>query len=599
VKKFIFALIVSVLFICALFIIAFLYIAFTGHEILDYEFMVKDRLAGVVRVDRYITEDRIIYKSREFFDATIGYPCTNRKITIKRMTLLPVKYEEEAMGARGASAIVSLTQNRDKTNYMYFEPPVFFTMKDFETGHSTSLYSPYNMILYFPVMEKYNYWKKGTQYFEVMIPVEGPFPIMRDKIEVTYIEDDYIAVLNKRIEAERFAIRGKSVPETIVTLSKNTHELLSLEIPKSNINFTMIGYHRRFDKIFNIIAFLSGGIESDIRKGAVNVSERITRLRGAFRTGNEVFFENGSDVLSGNLWVPDGLGPFPAAIIVPEDGPMTQGEKMLIESLGEKLSAAGIIVLYFDYPGQGKSQGDFTLLNDDMKKTSIVSAFSFVADNSLVDQSNIVLIGHRGGGYLAIKAADEMPTLSSCVLLGLPFDVYNLTEVARTREGIAKIMTNYYGLGKFDTGYTSRMSAMMNSDMEEVKASSDEVKYFMNKRLPVKAYCDYLSRRPYEAIVNFGKPFLMVFGRDDRTFRGKLVDGLKALAGSKNINLVIFPKLGPYLGEVRYSDAGYDFNANEDMTRLVRNWILSGKYYSLQEMPKNKAPLPVNDVVKK
>lgn len=573
-KKLIVFVVISAICIVILITLAFLYIAFTGHKSCDYNLYRGGRLLGTAKVDRYVTEDKIVYKNKIECPYFLEYPLSNQKLSIKRRTMMPLQYTEESIGAKGATQLTSLTQTENKTSLLFVKCPSFFTLKDFETGEKTMIFSPYNVMLYMPLMDLYNFWKKGTQFFEVIIPTGEAMPVLRDKVKIQYLNDEYIPVLGRRIEAECFAIRSKAVPETIIRLSKYTHSLLSVEIKEKNTRFVITGLHRRFEKLFSKLATAIPAAGSlDISTVPPPLTEKPPE-DPSLSTGSgpeqaplkqqEVFFEMENLMLSGRLWIPEGKGPFPAVILVPEDGPMTNGEYSLFESLGRSLSSSGAAVLDFDNPGQGKSQGNFRELDDEKRIRNIKAAFSFLEKHPLIDGGKITLIGHRGGGYLAIKAAEKSPSILSCIALGMPLEQETMPQTISVP-----------GFGRFDDKYMETIQEIMESKLTEIRNSSEDFLFFMGKKLPFKAYREYLERKPYETAVAFKKPLLMIFGKDDRGFRPRQVQNLKSLLTEKEISIkiAVFGSLGPYMGKMERAGRNWRFTPNEEVIQLIKDWV--------------------------
>src|SRR5262249_10347804 len=73
--------------------------------------------------------------------------------------------------------------------------------------------------------------------------------------------------------------------------------------------------------------------------------------------------KNGSAKFSGTLTIPEGAGPFPAALLISGSGPQNRDEFLAghrpFYVLADYLSRRGIVVLRYDKRGIGKSTGDF------------------------------------------------------------------------------------------------------------------------------------------------------------------------------------------------------------------------------------------------
>ncbi len=573
-KKFTIVFTISVLLIAALIVLAFVYISIASHQTFNYELYTSEHVYGVASIDRYVTEDKVIYKGMEDRSGGLGYSSKRQELYLKRKTLMPIKYYDEETGARKAIRSISVNQSEGWTDMLYLKPPAFFDLKGFETGENTTLFSPYNVMMYMPMMELYNYWRKGTQFFEVMIPIDSPIPVLRDKIEIRYVDDAYVPVMGKRIETERFIVTGGGVPEAIVDMTKYTHTLVSVEIRDKDIRFILTELPGEVEKLINRFAGESVPIESK-----ENDEIDIETVEVLYESKNnmkyeDVFFESDGSLLSGRLLIPEGEGPFSAVVLVFDDGPVMHGEEYLLGSIAEDLCASGVAVFDFDDPGQGKSQGAFRELDDGRRVENIRAAVTFTSKHPLVKNEDIVLVGFRGGGYLAVKTAQEEPLVSGCAMLGLPAAIEGDGQKRDAGKKYIYDCIKTADLGQFDATYIETIDNAVSAQMEKVKIEGDDISFFMRKELPVKAYREYLLRKPYEEILAFERPLLLVFGKDDINFYPGAAATLKSMFAKKeNVKIAVFRSLDLYMGGLEWHEQQWEFRVNEEISRLLGGWL--------------------------
>src|ERR1700743_1590733 len=72
--------------------------------------------------------------------------------------------------------------------------------------------------------------------------------------------------------------------------------------------------------------------------------------------------------------------------------------------LAQVVRAHGWNVIYFDYRGSWGSQGQFSFRNCVGDVVNVVAYCKKYQDSLRIDPSNIVLFGHRMGGWLCLKA---------------------------------------------------------------------------------------------------------------------------------------------------------------------------------------------------
>ncbi len=138
----------------------------------------------------------------------------------------------------------------------------------------------------------------------------------------------------------------------------------------------------------------------------------------------DVAFENGDVTLAGTLTVPEGDGPFPAAVLVSGSGPQDRNEEVFDHKpflvLADHLTRAGIAVLRYDDRGVGESTGVFGTVTSIDFKDDALAAVRFLKDRPEIDPARIGMIGHSEGGLVAPVAAAESEDVAFLVLMAGP-----------------------------------------------------------------------------------------------------------------------------------------------------------------------------------
>lgn len=140
----------------------------------------------------------------------------------------------------------------------------------------------------------------------------------------------------------------------------------------------------------------------------------------------EVKFQNKpvSLTLAGTLTLPEGAGPFPAAILISGSGPQDrdetlQGHKPFLV-LADHLTKAGIAVLRYDDRGVGGSNGYHALATTADFTADALAAFEYLRTRPEIIPTKIGMIGHSEGGLIAPLAASKEPAIGWIVLLAGP-----------------------------------------------------------------------------------------------------------------------------------------------------------------------------------
>ncbi|MFC1976635.1 alpha/beta hydrolase family protein [Chloroflexota bacterium] len=123
---------------------------------------------------------------------------------------------------------------------------------------------------------------------------------------------------------------------------------------------------------------------------------------------SEIFFENRHEgfQLAGMLFLPEGEGPFPTAIIIHGSGTSHRNSVWYL-SVAKHLQDNGIAVLLPDKRGSEESEGEWVGANFEELATDTLSAIEYVKDQQIFEVSTIGLIGMSQGGWIAPVVATK------------------------------------------------------------------------------------------------------------------------------------------------------------------------------------------------
>ena len=115
--------------------------------------------------------------------------------------------------------------------------------------------------------------------------------------------------------------------------------------------------------------------------------------------------------LAGTLSIPDGPGPFPAAVLLSDmgshDRDARQGNYRLFADIASTLARQGIAVLRLDDRGVGQSGGNGSLATTAELVRDAQTALSFLRVRASIDPARTGFIGHGEGGNVALLAAAQ------------------------------------------------------------------------------------------------------------------------------------------------------------------------------------------------
>jgi len=136
--------------------------------------------------------------------------------------------------------------------------------------------------------------------------------------------------------------------------------------------------------------------------------------------------------LSGTLTLPEGLGPFPAAILLSGSGPQDRDQTIFghktFAVLADYLTKKGIAVLRYDDRGVGQSTGAFATATSADFATDANAAARYLLTRPDIDPHAIGFIGHSEGGVAGPLAAIANEDIGFLIMLAGPG--VNLTEIS-------------------------------------------------------------------------------------------------------------------------------------------------------------------------
>lgn len=141
-------------------------------------------------------------------------------------------------------------------------------------------------------------------------------------------------------------------------------------------------------------------------------------------------------ILAGTLTLPEGAGPFPAAVLITGSGPQDRDQTLLghkpFAVLADHLTRNGVAVLRYDDRGVGGSTGEFAAATSADFATDASAAVRFLLTRPEIDREGIGFIGHSEGGMVAQIAAVNDADLDFIILLAAPGT--NLMQLAQSQE---------------------------------------------------------------------------------------------------------------------------------------------------------------------
>ena len=130
----------------------------------------------------------------------------------------------------------------------------------------------------------------------------------------------------------------------------------------------------------------------------------------------EISFKNQTQnlALAGLLFVPEGDGPFPAAIVIHGSGTSRRDNGWYL-TLTKHLQNSGIVVLLPDKRGSEESEGDWRTSSFADLATDTRAAIEYLREQRSIPISRIGVIGMSQGGWIAPLVAEQEDELAFLV----------------------------------------------------------------------------------------------------------------------------------------------------------------------------------------
>jgi uncharacterized protein len=144
-----------------------------------------------------------------------------------------------------------------------------------------------------------------------------------------------------------------------------------------------------------------------------------------YKTEEIIYTNSDKSITYGaTISIPQGNGPFPAALLLTGSGQQNRDEEILghkpFAVIADHLTRKGFIVLRVDDRGMGQTTGDvLSATTRDFANDALVS-LNYLLNRKEVDKSKVGLIGHSEGGMIAQIIAAERKDLKFVIMLAAP-----------------------------------------------------------------------------------------------------------------------------------------------------------------------------------
>ena len=239
---------------------------------------------------------------------------------------------------------------------------------------------------------------------------QGPLPIPGGSLPVTFAvqqpaANKLIATLDlpaRRMSRLPVSVALKQDSVVFFAAKANCRYACLLASGGQELRGTWVQPGLRVPLVLRRATGMSGGAESTVANSVATTYhiEAVTLTSPA-----------GNVALAGTLSIPDGAGPFPAAVLLSDMGPQDrdarQGSYRLFGEIASGLARQGIAVLRLDDRGVGQSGGDGRQTTTADLVRDAQAALSYLRVRPSIDPARAGFIGHGEGGNVALLAAAQ------------------------------------------------------------------------------------------------------------------------------------------------------------------------------------------------
>ncbi|KXI30254.1 alpha/beta hydrolase family protein [Paraglaciecola hydrolytica] len=260
---------------------------------------------------------------------------------------------------------------------------------------------------------------------------------------------------------------------------------------------------------------------------------------------------------AGTLTLPQGKGPFSAAILITGSGPQDRDETLAnhkpFKLLADTLTRRGFAVLRSDDRGTGQSAGNFSGATIEDFATDVQAAYEYLLSREDINPSKIGLIGHSEGGVTGPLFAARQPKVAFVIMLaGLGVPGNQLWATQQRDIGLAS------GMQDGDMIYQLHLKAAtlsaQGANFEQIKtlfAAVPNANEQMINTLATMLSSDWahslMAYQPQAVLIKLNMPLLALNGERDMQVASKdNLTGIKQImanTANQDVTVLSLPEL--------------------------------------------------------
>ena len=535
-----------------LFIFSFAYLDRTNHKTYLYIINSGGRDIGMIKIDRYRTEEKTLYKA--VGDTPLDASAAQSRSEIIYDNKFGLESFDSEDTANRVTDSYSIAIRDGLASYLSRRGSGFQTVSGISVKKDAIILKQDSILTYLPLIEGYDFRRTVPQGFNTLVIFSKGLPPVRRFSSMICTKDEYVKIPAgpqpqrrgaRKIRTFALALKTRDFPQSLIWVARSDRSIVKIEIPQLGIRITRTFYPKTFEA-----------------KPFMVKEEGYVSRNASFKSKNAQ--------LEGTLTVPSGGTKMPAVLLAGGRGRDDRDCRGLFSSIADFLSKNGYCVLRFDRRGVGKSGGAMagSALSDNLEDLN--AAIECLAGQKEVDADRIGVIGQQEGAYYAMKAAAENSAIKSIILVApLMYgqtDAYSPEEIIKYAAGNLKLGDEY-----------ARLVMRSMDESLKIAADSRETAAILGKKVHLKDFRERMSEKPTEVAQSIKAPVLILQGKEENDASVKFAPIIdKALTGSGNIKhaLKYFGYLGPYFGK-GISNGIYItyYEADKEVLANIKDWL--------------------------
>ncbi len=524
---------------------SFIYLDMSNHQTFHYIIQSSDKDIGTIKVDRFLTEDKIIYKSVTSLPFEPLYTEQRSRLVLDKDYNLE-SYTKDRVSGKTVDSIY-LENFRSLISFISRYQSRFSFTENIPVKRNTFIFEEDSPLTYLPIIENYNFSKGRSQGFSTISFLrQWNLPPMSRFIILTSINDEKVKIDKRKIWTENLILKIRDFPQSAIWVGKSDRSVMKLSLPSRNI--TIIRTFKQ--KKLKAVAF--------------------KREQSGFSVKDVLFKSRGVD-LAGTLTFPAMEGRYPAVLLSPAPGPHDRDYQGLFVGISEYLSKNGYVCLRFDKRGVGFSGGDYASSTESGDIEDLASGVQYLTAQNMVDPDKIFLIGQGRGSINAMKLAAKNGKIKGVIMLSPTLYPYT-NIIAKIDEIDAKARKI-----KWSDDYFNLVLKADRDSKAKVAGSDGDWAYLLGKKCFLGSMREELPNGPLAQPCDLQIPVLVMQGKEtDETYGDVAVsiDKMLGVSGKERHSLTYYAYLGSLFGR-KVSDGIHRayYDTDRDVLVNIRNWL--------------------------